>query len=310
MKPTVSILISSHNRSGLFRRCLWSIAYRPPTVPFEVVVADDGSDEDILGLLKEFSPCFPWKFIRVNVAEFEQATGVKRFFNNPSLTNNIAFRQSSGDFVYLMGNEIIAYGNAFTRMLEEIQAPTMANKSSLVFSTTYDLQQQWLDRLDTYGSNLTPFLLEQASRTPLQSSTYPSDVTNYLSLCPRSLWQAIGGYDERYLGGISSDDSDFVRRARALGAKTSISEAVTLHQYHQGKTCYYDPPASVITAARWKEGVDHNHAIYHAWDGQAINPQPWPWGTFGIVDIVDNTKVPKTPAVLSATERGPECSHS
>jgi GT2 family glycosyltransferase len=301
--PKVSILISSHNRLPLLRRTLWSIAYRPPSVPFEVVLADDGSDDDILGLLRgEFAAAFPWKFVRVSVPEFEAATGVKRYFNNPALTNNVAFKASRGGLVFLMGNEVIAWEYAFDRMLEKAATLQADGEDWLLFSTTYDMGQQWLDRLDQYGSNLTAHLVAQCGRTPLHSEHYPSDVTNYLSLSPRSVWERLGGYDERYLGGISSDDSDFVRRARAMRVRTQIvPDAVTLHQYHQGKTAYYDPPPSVITRGRWDAGVEHNHAIYHAWDGNFANPQTWPWGTFGVLGSEDNfTRRGGPPAVISA----------
>lgn len=298
-KPNLSILISSHNRLGLLRRTLWSLTYRPPNVAFEVVVADDGSEDDILSLLRdEFASCFPWVFVRVNVPEFEAATGVKRYFNNPALTNNIAFRHSRGDLVALMGNEIIVWKKCFDRLLADIPQ----EEDWLRFSTTYDLGQRWLDRLDMYGANLSDHIGKQAEVSPLHSQHYRSDVTNYLSVSPRSVWERLGGYDERYLGGISSDDSDFVRRARTLGVRTSIvTDAITFHQYHQGKTMYYDPPPEVITRECWDEGVRRNHAIYHAWNGSHHNPQPWPWGTFGVVEVINNfTKPNRSPEVVTA----------
>lgn len=286
MTPELSILISSYNRTALFRRCLWSVAYRPPAVPFEVVVADDGSTEDVLGVLREFSACFPWKFVRVDSAAFERATGVARYHNNPAWTNNVAFRHSLGRLVALMGNEVIATEGVFASLLDG----NPEGVDWLTFSTTYDLRKEWLERLDAYGQNLTANILKQCEQWPLQSEHYRSDVTNYLSVCPRAVWDKIGGYDERYVGGISSDDSDFVRRARAAGVRTRIADGVTLHQYHAGKTAYYDPPADVITSARWDEGVRRNHAVYHAWDGTPRNPQPWPWGTLGVVDVTENCR--------------------
>lgn len=280
-QPKLSILISSHDRAGLFRRCLWSIAYRGPRVPFEVVVADDGSADDIPGLLGEFTSCFPWTFVRADLKAFEERTGVRPYFNNPALTNNLAFAHARGELIALMGNEVIAWEGVFDALLE-------GGRRALAFSTTYDLRQEHLDRLDEYGANLTQGMVDAAARFPLQSEHYRSDVTNYLSLSPRKVWEAMGGYDERYVGGISSDDSDFVRRARALGCKTTIVGGVSLHQFHSGKTTYYDPPESVITRERWDEGVRLNHEIYHAWDGGPRNPQPWPAAAFGVGEVRTN----------------------
>jgi glycosyltransferase involved in cell wall biosynthesis len=282
MKPKASIIISSYNRLALLRRTLWAIATRPPSVPFEVVVVDDGSTEDILGELRRFASRFAWTFVRFDAAAFEAKTGLKKFLNNPCVTNNIAFRHARGDLIYQQGNEVIAWGRCY----DELATAARGLGVDLVFSTTYDVPGHELNKLDEYGTNLTQAQVDRCARWPLQSAFYPSDVTNYVSLATRRLWEFLGGYDERYYGGISAEDSDFVRRARALGARTAVNPAVSLHQYHGGKTCYYDPPPSTITPARWKEGVDINHAIYHAWDGGAFNPQKWPWGEYGAGEVI------------------------
>ncbi len=284
-----SILISSYNRLPLLRRTLYAIATRGPSGRFEVVLADDGSTDDILSELRLYNSVFPWKFVKVNAAKFEEATGLKKFLNNPAWTNNVAFRHAdpSSEFIFTQGNEVIAVADCYDRLLADYRA--LGTEFGMVMSTTYDVPQAQLDRLDTYGDNLTARLVKECERWPLQSKAYRSDVTNYVSLTSRQLWHDIGGYDERYFGGISSDDSDFVRRARCLFyCKTVVSDAVSLHQYHQGKTTYYDPPTSVISRERWDEGVAINHKIYHAWDGNAHNPQPWPWGEYGVEEVIAN----------------------
>lgn len=281
----ISVLISSYNRVELFNRCIWSIANRPPSTEFEVIVVDDNSTEDTLSVLKSFSCKLTWKFIRFDHKEFEKQTGIKRFFNNPSVTNNIAFKHSSGDLIFQQGNEIIAYKDIYNTMIRDIPD----SENFLVFSTTYDVSQGTLDQLDKYGTNITDKMVEDCYKWPLQSSSYRSDVTNYISLTPRSLWNAIGGYDERYMAGISSEDSDFVRRARALGdCKTVISEAISLHQFHGGKTRYYEPKANVVSRKRFDEGVAINHATYYNWNQKPQNPQKWPVGTYGIQEILTN----------------------
>lgn len=282
-----SILISSHNRAGLFRRTLWAIASRPPALSFELIVVDDGSDEDILSELSKVSARIPWKFVTVDTSIFEAQTGIKKFLNNPCLTNNVAFKHSTGDFIFQQGNEVIPIGNAYQQMLDEKPTDT---PHWLVMSSTYDLPKKYLDLLDKYGSNLTKGIVGMCYQWPLQSLEYRSDVTNYLSLCPRALYEKLHGYDERYFGGISAEDSDFVRRARVLpDFKQVVSpNAISLHQFHNGKTCYYDPPASLITEEKWKEGAAINRKIYDGWDATFENRQGWAWGELGVVDVKSN----------------------
>lgn len=290
MRPHASIVISSHNRLGLFRRVLWAIATRPPSVPFEVVVVDDGSTEPVLDELRDYSSRFEWTFVRFNAKDFEAATGLKKEWNNPCVTNNIGFRMSRGELIFQQGNEVIPVGGVYDRLLADAPQDT---PYWAVMSTTYDVPRQELDRLDRYGTNVDGAFVRGLYQWELQSARYRSDVTNYISLAPKGLWEAIGGYDERYYAGISAEDSDFVRRARKLlGFKQVISEGVSLHQYHGGRTCYYKPPPSVITQARWDELVAMNHAVYRSWDETASdahrNKQKWPWGTLGIGEVITN----------------------
>lgn len=287
MKPEASILISSHNRLSLLRRSLWALATRPPKIPFEVILADDGSTDDILSLLRQYSCRFPWKFISVSSEAFEKETGIKKFFNNPAHTNNTAFRHASGDRIFTMGNEVIAWGDVFNQMLDE--APD--EKNHIVFSTTYDIPEDLLEKIEPHGSNLTQNMVNYCARWPLASKTYKSDVTNYLSLTTRSVWETIGGYDERYLAGIGKEDSDFVRRCRAIPGWSDEknlrrSEALSLHQSHGGRTCYYLPKPEVISQERWREGELATKPLYDSWDGGCANPQPWSWGTVGVLDVI------------------------
>lgn len=294
MTIELSILISSHDRASLLRRTLYSIGRRPPPVPFEVVLADDGSSEDVLGELRAYTGRFPWRFVRVDRGVFEKETGVRPYFNNPAWTNNVAFKHSRGDWVVQQGNEVVAWGDVYAGLLERASGLLPQKKEFILFSTTLDVQMPVLSRLDSYGTNLTGDMVKQCEKWPLQSTAYRSDVTNYLSLSRRSLWLSLGGYDERFLAGIGAEDSDFVRRARALPsfAATEVHEgAVSLHQFHRGKTCRYDPPPSVITKERWDIGVAVNRAHYDAWrDGNimsAKNTQDWPWGEIGVVDVLE-----------------------
>lgn len=283
MTPSCSILISSRDRLPLFRRVLWNLSRRHPSIPFELVIADDGSTEDVLGEVRRYNS-FPWTFVRVDMSLFEKQAGVKKFFNSPSLTNNCAFAHARGDKIFLQGNEVIPVGDAYDRLLDD--AP--GSPYFLVVSTTYDLDRAGVLALDEYGTTVER-LVESCRHRPLQDKSYRSDVTNYLSLTSRATWEALGGYDERYLAGISADDSCWVRRARVLpGFEMVVSEAVSIHQDHGGWNLYRGARPTTISRDRQLEGQSINRAIFDSWDGTPRNPQPWPPGTYGVVEVIRN----------------------
>lgn len=293
MTPVLSILISSHQRLPLLRRTLWGIANRPPSVPFEVVLVDDGSTDDVLGELKSHSSRFQWTFVRFDSKEFEAKTGLKKVHNNPSATNNLAFRHARGNLLAQQGNEVISVADCYDRLIFDAPIKLAEHKGDrpywLAVSTTYDVPKQHLAELDEYGTNVTPEWTRRLYQWPLQSQWYRSDVTNYVSLAPRALWEKLGGYDERYYAGIAAEDSDFVRRARTLdGFQMVISEAVSLHQNHNGRTTYQNQDQRIITNQKWDEGCAINRATYDSWDGTCHNRQKWPIGSFGVAEVVKN----------------------
>jgi hypothetical protein len=240
----------------------------------------------VLGELRNYSSRINWTFIEFNARDFEKQTGLTKEWNNPAVTNNIGFKYAKGRFICQQGNEVIAWDNVYDKLLENRPTDT---DYWLCVSTTFDMPAEYLERLDQYGSNLMSRYVVECSKWPLQSQYYRSDVTNYISIASRELWEKLEGYDERYYQGISAEDSDFVRRARTLpGFRMVVSDGISLHQFHSGKTRYYDPPQSVITQDRWNKLVQINHNIYNAWDGNFKNPQQWPFGTIGISKITSN----------------------
>lgn len=292
MEPriTASILISTHNRLPLWKRTLWWLARNwPRDFSCEVVVVDDGSTEDVLGELRKYSSQFFWTFVRLDMVAFEKETGLGKFMNNPSLSFNVAARHARGAWLYQNGNEVISWDNVYDRLMQECPK----EEFSLTFSTTLDVPPEVLLNLNEYGTNLTPQMVEYCQRWPLANPLFHTDVTNYVSLCSRSLYHKLGGYDERYLGGIGKEDSDFVRRCRAIpgwadGRNMCRSHALSLHQSHGGRTLYYRQTAATASDEKWREGERRSKAVWDSWDGSFENRQPWPWGELGVADVVSN----------------------
>jgi glycosyltransferase involved in cell wall biosynthesis len=287
--PEVSIVISTFNRLPLWRRTLWGIAKRPPSVPFEVIVVDDNSTEPVLEELHKYSSRFPWTTAKLDMEAFERATGVKKFFNNPSLSFNAGVRLARGSLIFQQGNEVIPWDSVYDGMLAE-----KPNTDDFVlFSTTLDMPPEILNWLDVYGDNLSPDWVHYCRRWPLASPHFHTDVTNYVSLCSRSLFEKLGGYDERYVGGIGKEDTDFIRRCRKTPGWTDEQNMrrtthISLHQSHGGRTCYYLPKPEVITQQRWAEGEVLSKVVWDSWDGGYKAGHTWDWGTIGVKDVCRN----------------------
>lgn len=271
------------------RRTLWSLAHNGPSVPFEVVVVDDGSEPDILPEVQAFSSRFPFTFVRLDTPAFERVTSCRKFWNNCSLSQNLAARHARGHVFCQLGNDMIVPEGTLDRLLAEVPPQDLF----IVFPTTLDMPQDALPHLDPYGANLTPHLVRYCAQWPLASPHYHADGFLWGSLCSRSLYEALGGYDERYVGGLGKEDSDFMRRARALpgweDSKNLVrSRVVTLHQNHGSRTRFSGPLPSVITEERWKEGEALSKQVWDLWDGTYHNRQPWPWGEFGVTEVICN----------------------
>lgn len=284
----LSIIISSFNRINLFRRVLWNIVKNAPNINYEVVIVDEESSDDIQGMLeKEFASNFLWKLVKVKTATLENKLG-KKYLNNPGPCYNIGFLHSVGDIIAIQGNECLVVDQCYNTMLGDFEILAQKYENPQVFSHTYNMPEEQVATLDFYGSNLTKPLVRHCMTWPLQSPNYKSEVVNYLSMCKRSSWEKIDGFDERYFNGISSEDSDFTRRVRALnGYCYFLSKGITIHMGHSGKNCYQE--SKLVSKEFWDKGVEINHKIFHAWNGKPENPQGWKSGQFE-VEVITNLK--------------------
>lgn len=268
----LSILIGSYNRLELFRRTLYAVSVRPPSIPFELIVVDDGSTEDIVGELRKYQ--YSWKFISLDMGRFYAQTGYTKYYNSPCVSYQIGYQHAEGDLIGQMGNEIIPIDQCFDWLISDL--PKVEYAWSV--SKTYDLRGGALKRLDKYGSNVDYFTLSQSLPYVLSNE---NNVPNYLSIFTRPVWEITKGYDWRYLAGVGAEDSDFIRRCFAIpGFKYCRSQAVGLHQFHGGAS-HLGPSIPLGVDKDWfLKGVAINRKLYESWDGKVELAVNWPLGDF------------------------------
>lgn len=230
------------------------------------MVADEESDQSgaVLEEIKKYS--FPWTFVRFDQSAFENATGLRKFWNSPSACYNAGLLHLSpgSDKVALMGNEIVPWADCWERLLEGLPP----GPHSWVASATYDVPPEV--SVDEYGADLTQAHVDRVKGRLLSTQDQP----NLLSLFTRAMFEEVGGFDCRYLAGVGAEDADLVRRMRLLPGYAHRKEegAVSLHFDHGGVSHLRRPDPSVISEGRLAEGVAINRRLYQSWTGERKPP--------------------------------------
>jgi len=191
----ISIIINNYKTRGLLKQCLKGIYAYPPTVPFEVIVVDNDSQDGSVELVKE---------------NFPQA---KLFASEKNLGhhkgNNLGIKNSSGKYVVILNTDIAVMDDAFDKMyrfMEEHQevaliGPRLKNpdgtiqKSCLRFPKilTPFYRRTFLSWLPSAQKELSNYLMDDFDH----SSTMPVDwILGACEMVRRSVIDKVGGLDE------------------------------------------------------------------------------------------------------------------
>ncbi len=101
MIPKASICIATHNKFNTLTRVLASILKQ--TFPAEIIVVDDGSEDDTPTL----QHAFPIKYIRI-----DRDPG----YRNPAIPRNIAAKAAQSDVLILQSDDVIHGDNTLERL--------------------------------------------------------------------------------------------------------------------------------------------------------------------------------------------------
>lgn len=208
----VSIVMSCFNRAHLLRHSLRSIAIQ--RFPFlEIVVVNDGLQTDgTEDVCKEFAG-LDIKY--VFSGQRNQAGLVSR---NPCIPNNIAVRQSTGDFIILTCPEIYHVNNVIERLTTPLfsRSKLVTTSDGVYFDTKNDIVQ-----------DLPTIHIERAEYFP-DRSCYP-----FCMGMQKSIFMDLGGYDEDFADVYGAEDDDFIWRLKRFGCWSMRTDAKVVHLWHQ-----------------------------------------------------------------------------
>ncbi|MCK9557257.1 MAG: glycosyltransferase [Candidatus Cloacimonetes bacterium] len=236
-KDRISIVITVYNRLNLLRKCLQSILWQS-RMPYEVVLSDDGSEEDPLPILREFREKFSGKtrYVRQEHQDFRAA----RVRNN-------GVSVCSGDIIVFLDQDIVIPPKYLESILQSLkegrflsgypvrlskkqteallqQDLTRRSFKDLVSTEQYrKIRQQW--RKDYFYYITQSLGLPYCKGVKLRSGVSAMHLPDY---------QRVNGFDESFVGWGNEDDN-LGKRLKASGrvGYNFVKDHFPLHLYHE-----------------------------------------------------------------------------
>ncbi len=227
--PLVSIVMSSHNCGPWLDRCMQSIRACGLT-DYEVVVADDGSTDETVSILRRWSSLLPLKF-----AAFSKAENVAR-------AKNRALRMASGRYIALMDAD------------DEIHPDRIPLLFAALRDTGADFAYGGFEIRRTFGEEQHAVI----SAARWDAEQYATTETNWVCPCAtlyrRSVLEAGLLFDESL---PAFEDYEWVLATSRAGFRITAVPGPPCHIYHQrGNT--------TLNSYEWlalRDGIRAKHAL-------------------------------------------------
>lgn len=224
---SLSIVMAYFKRHRQLRNTLLSIQKQTcHKTPFEVVIVDDGSEEDF-SWLKQFN----FKIILVNIDP------KKKKHINPCVPFNLGFAYANGSKILVQNPECYHYDDIILKAME-----VKLDNNYIAFSC-YSLSQKQTELLnDNFKFEFKDNIPKHDGDEGWYNHKYFRP-TNYhfCSLIEKSKLTQLRGFDQRFASGRAYDDDEFLFRIKEHGIKVFTSDCIVMHQWH------YSSPVSKPT---------------------------------------------------------------
>ncbi|WP_320814536.1 glycosyltransferase family 2 protein [Flavobacterium sp.] len=248
----ISVVTAYYNRKKLFLRTLESMKPHFSIIDFEVIVVDDGSDEE--ERLEDLQTDFP--FLRIIRLEKEN-----KWYKNACIPFNMGFAEIKGDKVIIQNPECFHFDN----ILEYVDKNLQENDYLSFGCYSLDKQNTDKDNLFYDRKNIKKVIQENDFSFVTDgdlgwynhSSHRPEAFHFCAALTAKDLFD-LGGFDERYANGVGYDDDDLIWRIKAKKMEIKfIDDHVVLHQNH-----YLKPENEVEANKKRFESYKRNQRIF------------------------------------------------
>ena len=229
-----SLIITVYNRSNLIRKALLSLNNQS-VKPDELVLSDDGSDEDIVGVIKDIVRKFnfPVKFVQQEHKDLRLAK-----------CRNNGIRNASCNFLIFLDQGLLHTKNLLRTFIMNQKenrfltgVPIWLNEElSLKISEEKIMSENYNFLID---KNQVESVVKQYKKDKIYYYLHQLKLTNqprmrggFCAINKIDLAK-INGYDEKYIGWGNEDD-DVARRLYQMGAEgyNPFRDEYTIHLFH------------------------------------------------------------------------------
>lgn len=190
-----SLVMATRNHGQYIGKTLRSIFQQKPPFDFEVIVVDDGSDDNTAEV------CAKYDVVYVHLDNHE--------YRNPAPARNIGFKRAKGEVIIQQSDEVIHYERNAIEMLT-----TLLREGEFVIATVYNYVMETDTRVNLYSgpANPRPFFFLG-------------------SLWKKDLY-AIGGYDEDFKTPGFDDNWHGLCLTKGLKLTPRYVDVLGYHQHH------------------------------------------------------------------------------
>lgn len=251
----LSILIISYNTRDLTLDCLRSVFHRNCGLSYEVIVVDNASTDGSADGIAEHFP-------QVHLVRLESNAGFAR-------ANNLAARKASGEFLLLLNPDTVLLNDApkqavdLSRLRREIGivgGRTFFPDGTLNYNCCHGRPTVW--SMLCLGTGLAALFRRSRWLNPELLGRWPRDtvrevdaVSGCFLLIRRTLWEQLGGFDERFF--MYGEDTDLCLRARRLGYGCAVCPDARL--VHYGGASEKARPDKMVRLFRAKAQLIRRH---------------------------------------------------
>jgi len=230
----VSIIMPCFKRAELLKWGLLSIAKQKIDFDYEIIILNDGVEDDTQSVCDMFFRKLKIKYIFTG----QRNTDTLRP-RIPGYAINIGVKQSVGDVIVLTCPEIFhIQEDVLNLLIRAVRSDP--NALATPREVADDMNGLFLEHVKFNFGDIDPSVLSdlievnKKTRDDGISAFISNPYMPYLIAMRKSHFMDIGGYDEDFIG-TAADDNDLMDRLLASGCDYKLVEADVVHLYHGAK---------------------------------------------------------------------------